>query len=182
MTRTEELLKEIVTLAGSRPDAPWSPSLEGLFLELADPRPPRPAQEVESAIWAAWGSHPERAVSDRLELATRAIARGDYGRARRLLDPLIEAYPAWPEPRNKRATVSYLERRDAECFADLREVLRLEPRHFGAVCGFAQVCLRRGERLAALTAFEAALAIHPHLDSVRAAVDDLRESLSPALH
>ena len=182
MRRVDELLKTIVTLDGRRPAEEWSPGLAPLFRELAAARPRRSPQVVENAIWAARGSHPDPATQRRLELATRAIAASDYARARRLLDPLIDAWPAWPEPWNKRATVSYLEGRDAECFEDIVQVLRREPRHFGAICGFAQVCLRRGERAAALTAFEVALGIHPHLDGVRAAVEDLRDSLSPSLH
>jgi len=182
MTRVEDLLKTIVTLGGRRPERDWSRDLDPLFRELAGPRPRPSPQDVEREIWSAWASHPDKAVERRLELATRAVARGDYGPARRLLDPLIADWPAWPEPWNKRATLSYLEGRDAQCFEDVLEVLRREPRHFGAICGFAQVCLRRGERTAALAAFEVALGIHPHLDAVRAAVDDLRESLSPSLH
>ncbi len=182
MTPVADLLKTIVMLGGRRPESEWSPDLGPLFRELAMTRPRRSPQEIETTIWSAWGSHPDKAIERRLELATRAIAREDFARARGLLDPLVEAFPAWPEPWNKRATLSYLEGRDAECFEDIWRVLQLEPRHFGAICGFAQVCLRRGERAAALTAFEVALAIHPHLDGVRAAVEDLRETLAPSLH
>lgn len=182
VVRVDDLLKAIVTLGGRRPATAWSGDLEPLFRELAEPRPRQPPHEVENAIWSAWGSHPDKGSEQRLELATRAIAQGDYARARGLLDPLIEAWPAWPEPWNKRATLSYLEGRDAECFQDILQVLQREPRHFGAICGFAQVCLRRGERNAALAAFEVALGIHPHLGGVRAAVEDLRETLSPSLH
>jgi hypothetical protein len=182
VTRVEDLLKTIVTLGGRAPAQEWVPGLGPLFRELAAPRPRRSPQEVENAIWSAWGSHPDPVPQRRLELATRAIARGDYARARRLIDPLIEAWPAWPEPWNKRATLSYLEGRDLDCFEDIVQVLQREPRHFGAICGFAQVCLRRGHRAAALTAFEVALGIHPHLDGVRAAVEDLRETLAPSLH
>jgi Tfp pilus assembly protein PilF len=78
--------------------------------------------------------------------------------------------------------LSYLEGRDVEAFEDVRRVLELEPRHFGAVCSFAQICLRRGDRAAALTAFETALAINPQLGGVRAAIADLRESLAASLH
>jgi hypothetical protein len=180
--QVDDLLKTIVTVGGRHPETAWSGDLDPLFRQLADPRPRQPPYELENAIWSAWGSHPDKALEQRLELATRAIARRDYFRARRLLDPLIEAWPAWPEPWNKRATLSYLQGRDAECFEDILQVLQREPRHFGAICGFAQVCLRRGERHAALAAFEVALGIHPHLDGVRAAVDDLRETLSPSLH
>lgn len=182
MTRIQDMLKTIVATGGRKPEQEWSPGLGALFRELAPARPRRSPRDIEAAIWSAWGSHPDQAVERRLEMATRAIAREDYARARRLLDPLVGAFPDWPEPRNKRATLSYLEGRDAECFEDIGQVLRLEPRHFGAICGFAQVCLRRGEREAALTAFEVALGIHPHLDGVRAAVEDLRETLALSLH
>lgn len=178
----EELLKVIVSLDGRKPAATLPAGLDALFGELTVAPPRRPPQQVENAIWSAWSSHPDRVVERRLELATRAIAREEFTRARGLLDPLVRDHPDWAEAWNKRATLSYLEGRDAECFEDIRRALELEPRHFGAICGFAQVCLRRGERSAALTAFEVALGIHPHLGGVLAAVEDLRETLSVSLH
>jgi hypothetical protein len=168
---------------GSRPPAAGQPAArEALFGAVAATRPRRPPQEVENEIWAIWASHPDQAVGQRLELATRAIAREELARARRLIEPLVGEYPHWSEAWNKRATISYLEGRDTECFADIRRTLELEPRHFGAVCGFAQACLRRGERAAALTGFEVALTINPHLTGVWPAVHDLRESLSVSIH
>jgi Tfp pilus assembly protein PilF len=182
MTGIEDLLKLVIALGSRRPAAGQPQVLVGLFRELAVRRPARPPQEVEAAIWAAWASHPDKASERRLAQATRAIAREEFGRARHLLDPLVEDHPEWSEAWNKRATLAYLQGRDADCFADIRRTLELEPRHFGAVCGFAQACLRRGERAAALTAFEVALAINPHLTGVLPAVEDLRETLSASVH
>ena len=182
MVTLEELLKVIVSLGGRRPAASQPARLDGLFRELTARKPARPPQEIETAIWATWSGHPDRLVERRLELASRAISREEFGRARRLIEPLVHEYPDWSEAWNKRATLSYLEGRDAECFEDIRRTLELEPRHFGAVCGFAQVCLRGGERAAALTAFEVALAINPHLSGVLPAVEDLRATLSASLH
>jgi Tfp pilus assembly protein PilF len=153
-----------------------------LFADLRSGVPPRPPHETEERIWALWASHPDAAVARRLELATRAMAREEYGRAGRLLDPLVNEYPDWSEAWNRRATLHYLDGRDTESFDDIRRTLELEPRHFGAVCGFAQICLRRGERAAALLAFETALAIHPRLAGIRAAIDDLSESLAANMH
>lgn len=182
MITLDDLLKTIVSLARRKPAATQPAALDSLFRELRAVQPSRSPQEVENAIWSVWASHPDPALERRLELATRAIAREEYDRARRLLDPLVRDQPQWSEAWNKRATLCYLEGRDAECFGAIRRTLELEPRHFGAICGFAQVCLRRGERAAALTAFEVALGINPHLGGVTAAVEDLRETLSASLH
>lgn len=181
MTALQELLKTIVSLR-HRPPAPTQPAdLDELFRRLTAVAP-ADAPAIENEIWAAWARHPDAAIQRRLESATRAIAREEYTRARRLLDPLVRDHPQWAEAWNRRATLSYLEGRDAESFADIERTLQLEPRHFGAICGFAQVCLRRGERGAALTAFEVALAINPHLGGVRAAVEDLQDSLGESVH
>jgi Flp pilus assembly protein TadD len=82
-------------------------------------------------------------------------------------------HPTWPEAWNKRATLAFIEKRDAECLADIARVLELEPRHFGAVSGFGQICLRRGHLNEARAAFQVALAINPHLQGLREIITDL---------
>ena len=47
---------------------------------------------------------------------------------------------------------------------DIREVLRREPRHFGALAGLGLIREELGQHRAALEAFRAALAIHPHYE------------------
>lgn len=182
MTTLQDLLRIIASLDGRKPASSQPERLDELFADLRAARPRRPPPEIEESIWALWASHPDEVLQRRLELATGSIAREEYARARRLLDPLVEASPTWAEAWNKRATLHYLAGRDTESFEDIRKALELEPRHFGAVCGFAQICLRRGERAAAMVAFEAALAINPHLTGVRAAVEDLRDSMAASIH
>lgn len=181
-TTLDSLLKLVSTLRTRRPAATQPAELEALFEALQSAGVGSPVEDIEQRIWALWSGHPDAATARRLELATRAMAREEFDRARRLLEPLIRDFPDWAEARNQRATLHYLEGRDAESFEDIRRTLELEPRHFGAVCGFAQVCLRRGQRAAALLAFEAALEINPHLGGVSAAVEELRGSLGSTLH
>jgi hypothetical protein len=51
--------------------------------------------------------------------------------------------------------------------------LLLEPRHFGAVAGFGQICLRNGHLNEARAAFQVALSINPHLRGLRELIAEL---------
>ena len=56
---------------------------------------------------------------------------------------------------------------------DIKEVLRLEPRHFGALSGLGLIFLRQGQFGPATQAFRDALAINPYLPRIREALDQL---------
>jgi hypothetical protein len=64
--------------------------------------------------------------------------------------------------------------RKAQAEADAEKVVALEPRHFGALSGLGLIAQARNDDLAALDAFERALAVNPHMPQIRTAVDDLR--------
>jgi len=168
-----ETLKLVLSLAGRKPAPSLAPRLDALFRDLARARGPAEASRVEEHIWAAWMSHADPAAEAELERATRAIAAGDHAEGEAILDDLVHAHPDYAEAWNKRATLYFRLGRDAESVRDIQRTLALEPRHFGAICGFGQICLRKGDRAAALFAFDAALRIDPHLGAVRAAFEEL---------
>ena len=105
------------------------------------------------------------------------LASRDYPQAETRLSMLVNTWPGFAEGWNKRATLNFLRSRDKPSVRDIQQVLALEPRHFGALSGFGQICLRHGRLAHALSAFEAALAVHPHLASVKAAVDAVSAEL-----
>jgi tetratricopeptide (TPR) repeat protein len=86
---------------------------------------------------------------------------------------LVEEHPDWAEAWNKRASLAFIEKRDNDSVADIARTLELEPRHFGAILGFAQICLRNGRVSEAKAAFEVALQLNPHIDGLRSIVADL---------
>jgi tetratricopeptide (TPR) repeat protein len=161
-----------------RQPAPGLPRrLSALFRELAADDPPRPVDDIEDLIWALWISHEDRIAEETMGAAVEALNAGILEDARNLLDCLVERYPDWSEAWNKRATLAFIEKRDGDSLADLERTLELEPRHFGAVSGFGQICLRNGHLNEARAAFQVALAINPHLEGLREIIDDL----SPAV-
>jgi tetratricopeptide (TPR) repeat protein len=108
-----------------------------------------------------------------LEQATRAIVARDFNAAERMLKRLSATYPEHPEVWNKQATLYYMQGAEDSCVRAIHRTLRLEPRHFGAICGFAEILLARDERAKALFAFDVALRLNPHLGLVRLETEKL---------
>jgi tetratricopeptide (TPR) repeat protein len=178
----DETLKLIVALSERRPSAALPKRLVALFKQLAATSDPLEASATEDLIWGLWMQHGKVDAEDKLDQATRAIAARDFDTAEGLLDELVVEEPEFAEAWNKRATLYFLLKRDADSLEDIRRTLTLEPRHFGAICGFAQICLRHDERVAAMFAFDAALRINPHLASVRAAMAQLAAQGGKTVH
>ena len=105
--------------------------------------------------------------------AIEGMEVGALDAARILLDDLTERYPDWAEAWNRRATLCFIEKRDADCLADIERTLALEPRHFGAISDFGHVCLRNGHLNEARAAFQIALSINPHLEELSEILEDL---------
>jgi hypothetical protein len=124
--------------------------------------------ETEDLIWAIWCDHPLPEYADRMEAATQAMAQKDFTSSRLLLDRLQQDAPDWAEVWNKSATLFFLKHEDALALVDIGHTLDLEPRHFGALVGFGEICQRHDEPDVAQLAFQAALAINPHLHAIAA--------------
>jgi tetratricopeptide (TPR) repeat protein len=109
--------------------------------------------------------------------AIAAINLKNYEVALALLDKIVDLQPDWAEAWNKRATVRYLVDDYDGSMADIAHVLKLEPRHFGALSGMGMILERGGFREDALRAYRRALAIAPHLETLKSNVDRLTKSV-----
>ncbi len=177
-----QILKQVMILETARPAASLPGRLNGLFHRLQAAGDARRAGEIEDMIWALWASHAEPGVERRLERAVQALAARRLSEAEHLLDQLTADHPNFAEAWNKRATLYFILDRDLESVADIGRTLDLEPRHFGALAGLGQICLRHGEAAGALLAFDAALKLNPHLAGVKAALKGLQGRFSKTIH
>jgi tetratricopeptide (TPR) repeat protein len=154
--------------------------LHDLFRVLRTARDPAEASAAEDAIWDAWMRPTRGRDVDELERATRAIVAADLPCAERILGDLTWRAPDFAEAWHKRATLFYMQGRDAESVRAIRHTLELEPRHFGAMCAFAQILLDDDQRDGAAFAYDAALRLNPHLGGeVRAAAEALLTAAPP---
>ncbi len=165
---------ELVLTARSRPPASHLPKrLNGLFRELGKPEPANDPDDIEELIWALWISHPDTRAASAMANACEAMAAGAFDLAKPILDNLVGAYPDWPEAWNKRAILSFVNHDDSHCLADIERTLLLEPRHFGAISGFAQLCVRQKRFVEAKAALTVALKIDPHLKGLRELIESI---------
>ena len=170
MADVAEILGLIAARRVRRP-ARRLPFLDALFRRLAA-CPGAEAEATEERIWQVWMDHPHRAAAEVLDLAARDIAARRYDIAETRLSRLLRSAPDFAEAWHKRATLYYLQSRDAECLADIRRTLELEPRHFCAMLHFGELLFAGGAPEEARFAFRAALSLHPNLPRARQALSD----------
>ena len=156
--------------------------LAELFRSLKSTESVSRASVFESKIWHIWMEHYDPEVESAMFQGVEAMKLQQFEQAFGHFSLLIKLAPDYAEGWNKRATVLYLMGRFKESEADVMRTLELEPRHFGAICGFGQICLRIGEIDTALIAFESAIAINPNLHNVLDLISTLRKQVPRTLH
>ncbi|HEU0218955.1 MAG TPA: tetratricopeptide repeat protein [Stellaceae bacterium] len=135
------------------------------------------AKAIEQRIWARWmvsGSDTTNLLMSRVKTA---IDTKDLDLALRLLDAVVELDPRYIEGWNRRATVHYMRKEFGQSMTDIRRVLALEPRHFGALTGLGLILQDIGDEKEALAAFRKALAIYPRLEKVQDMAKTLSEKI-----
>ena len=177
----DDVLRLIVTWKERRARSD-SEQLAELFGRLQAQPPIDHAFELEDAIWDIWTDHADPVPASTMRQAIAAIARKNYAEAEDMLTDLCLDQPEWAEAWTKRATLYFLMGRDAESAEDIARTLKLEPRHFGAISGFAEICLRNSDMQSAIIAMTVALEVNPHLSNVRAALERLASLHAPVTH
>jgi tetratricopeptide (TPR) repeat protein len=153
------------------------PRLDALFVELANAESTEDAEPIEQTIWKIWLLSGNGAVDADMLRGLQAMGRNDNETAVEYFTSVIDALPDFAEGWNKRATAHYLLGRFDAAVIDIQKTLALEPRHFGALSGLALINLSLDREREALSAFEAALRVHPNMPGADTHIRDLREKI-----
>jgi len=183
-------LQAAVAAPGDKPDVSTSvqvkPSdpqkgrqkvLDDLFDRLAKAQDDREAKGVSGAIERVWMHSGSDTADLLMGRAMQALKRKDYALSQELLNAVVEIEPDWAEAWNKRATVRYLADDAMGSMQDIARVIKLEPRHFGALSGMGFILQRSGFDKRALEAFRKALEISPQQEEIRRLVEKLTLSV-----
>jgi tetratricopeptide (TPR) repeat protein len=150
--------------------------LDDLFTKLkaADSQA---AERIEQEIWIEWSKSGSAAMDLLLERGRRAMSAGQLDLAVEHFTALVDHAPDFAEGWNARATVLYQMGQFGPSMADIAQTLQLNPRHFGAMAGFAMILEDLGRPEQALEVHQAVKAIHPNAAGVSEAIDRLTADL-----
>jgi tetratricopeptide (TPR) repeat protein len=153
------------------------PRLEALFQELRVVTGYLKARTLEQQIWTIWSASSNPEVNRLMDDGVTAMATQDYRTALTDFTKVIEIAPDFAEGWNKRATVLWLVGDPEGSLADVNQTLSLEPRHFGALAGLGHIYTDLDREEDALSAYERALAVNPHMPGVIDRVEQLKQRL-----
>jgi len=155
------------------------PKLDKLFAALQTSLSNANAASLEREIWAIWTRYPDdQAINHQMDRAIKMINAGQLGDAEAMFSAIISRKPAFAEAWNKRATVRFFRGDDAGSANDILQVIKLEPRHFGALSGLGMIKVREGDLQGALQAYRAAQRINPFLPNIEVIIDKLGQRLN----
>lgn len=156
---------------------PFSEDLEFLFGALKVAPDDTSAKAIEQRIWAQWMVSPSDTTNLLMTRVRTAIEAKDMDLAIKLLDGIVKIRPDYLEGWNRRATLFYMKKDYGRSLADIREVLRREPRHFGALAGLGLILQDIGDDKRALDAYRRALDVYPRLQRIPDVVKKLQEEV-----
>jgi tetratricopeptide (TPR) repeat protein len=152
--------------------------LDRLFTELKRERNEQVATHISQRIWQEWSQSGSASVDLMMQWTQKAIESKKFDIALDFLDQVVILEPTYAEGWNRRATVHYMMKNYGKSMADIDRTLQLEPRHFGALSGLAQIMLDTGRKEAALRAWQRVLDIYPMLRNAQDQVSTISEELA----
>jgi tetratricopeptide (TPR) repeat protein len=145
-----------------------SVELDTLFEKLSKIDSPNQATLIEKKIWKVWNKHPKNdKLTNKLKFGRELMSEGSYNYALQIFTNIIRTDPLWSEAWNARATLFFYMNNYKESLKDIDKVLDLEPRHFGALSGRAQILIKLEQYGKAINDLREIKKIHPSITEDR---------------
>ena len=162
----------------AKPEQTREQRLDSLFGQLKRERNEKAAERIAGQIWEEWFQSGSASIDLMMQWAQHAMEQQKYDVALDFLDEVITLQPTYAEGWNRRATVNFMMSNYAKSMSDIDHTLALEPRHFGALSGMAQILKNTGKKELALKAYQRVLDIYPMMRSAQSEVATLSEELA----
>ena len=112
-------------------------------------------------IWDIWSIADNQETQIIFDEANQFMDVGELDNAIELLTKVVKQSPEFAEGWNKRATVFFLKGELNKSISDIEKTLNLEPRHFGALDGLAEIYLMQDDLVGAAVIYRRILEIIP---------------------
>ena len=177
MGRNGSILKYVVAaFLAAAPVSADDAELEALFegLKGADGMA---AAQIEGRIYEIWSQSGSPSMDLLLTRGRDALEEGDTVKAIRHFTALIDHAPDFAEGYNGRATAYFQVGRYGLSLEDIRQTLRLNPRHFAAMSGLALILEEIGRPDDALEAWREVEKLHPNREGLQDAIKRLEREV-----
>ena len=152
--------------------------LDKLFVELKREPNPDTAAGIANQIRREWQDSGSASINLLVQWADKAMTEEKNAAALDFLDETIRLKPDYVEGWNRRATLHFKMGNYRKSMSDINQVLRIEPRHFGALAGMAAILTQTGRDELALKAWERFLEVYPTERQAQKELGDLAEKLT----
>ncbi len=151
-----------------------------LLTQLKRERDPETAKIIVATIGSQWANSGSATVNLLMQWADKSIKAKQNTAALDFLDQAIVLEPGYANGWVHRAALHYTMGNYRKAVSDLNHVLKIEPRHFGALELLANILTESGSDEKALKAWQEYLDIYPADRSDQKAASDLAETLAGA--
>jgi tetratricopeptide (TPR) repeat protein len=166
----------VLAVGFSTPGAAQTDRLDRLFDDLKTADSDQAAR-VEAQIREAWSKSGSPAMDLLLRRGREALQAGEVKRAAEHLTALIDHAPDFAEGYHTRATAYFAQDLYGPAVEDLRRALVLNPRHFGAMTGFARILEELDRPAEALEVYLRIENISPNSPDLSQAIERLEVQL-----
>ena len=138
------------------------PKIEILLDKLAYAKNPSSAALIRKKIWSLWlEGYIDKTNKAKIDGALDLFNTGKLEKAKIAFSEIIKLDPNYVEGWNKRATVRFLLGDFYGSLKDIAEVLKRQPRHFGAISGSGLIHIHTSNFLKAYKSYKKLIEIDP---------------------
>ena len=152
------------------------PKLEILFNDLSQTQSEMKAQPILLEIWSIWSVAIDTKTQEKFDAGNQLMSKRQYDESILMFSDAINLQPTFAEAWNKRATVNYIIGNYEESISDIFSTLELEPRHFGALDGLAQIYMLQNKYFKAAQVYRKILEILPYNKKAKMHLEYLEQS------
>ena len=112
-----------------------------------------------------------------MERSAIALRKNQPELAQKLLDRVVALAPDYAEGFNQRAYFHFVRNNFDAAVGDLRRVLALDPNHYKALEGLAQIWRETGNKKGALGVIKQLIDVHPFASGAKSTYDELKREV-----
>jgi tetratricopeptide (TPR) repeat protein len=151
--------------------------LSDLYALLATAEDEAKAKLIASRIERVWAISGSDTVNLLLDRATKAVQEKRLDLAGKLLDRAVALAPDFAEAFSRRAYLHFTQNNYQAAVGDLRRVLALDPNHYRALEGLAQVWRETDNERGAYEVMKQLIEVHPFAPGAKSVYDELKREV-----